>query len=985
MTRFPRSWKQRDDLLALGVFVAALLLYVRTMAPTVVAVFDDSLEFPLVVHRLAIAHPTGYPLYILLGKLFTLLPVGDVAYRLHLFSAVCAAGAAALLFLAARRMGLRPLGGLVAALCLAVSPVFWSQALIAEVYALNALFIAGLLALAAAWGEGRRDFATLAALAFVFGLSQAHHRTAALLAPALAVYAFLAVRERAAPAAPAPASAWPRAWPLILLALLVLPLALYAYIPWRGATVSSLDGVYTNTLPVFLSWVSGGMYATFLRDNPLQQAALTGGAYASLLIAQVGRAGLALAALGGLWLAWKKRRLLALLALAWLAVVAFVRLYHVADAPVFLIPSFLVVALLAGAGVHALAGGAASISTAQSPLAAFRLAGATALALLAPGLVLAANAAPLDCSHDWTVHNYAVDVLSQPLPSNAAIVGILGEVTLLRYYQETQAMRPEISTVAADTDALRRATVDRLMQEGRPVFLTRALPGIEQAYALRAQGTLIQVLPAGEPAAPPASAPVVFGEQIALLGHRLVGLPSGLVAQAFPQTERNAVAESGGRLRLALTWQATRPLQNDYAVTVRLKTPAGRLLWQTDARPVHGNYSTSAWRAGVAVVDSYDLLVPVGTPPGSYDIEIGVYDSTSMQMLPVNGRNGLYSLASLTVVRPAAVVSVASLPLRGPAPGAGLTIAGTVFDYSLERIGIQHALRSNVQNEFTLYGYGVSSAQLAPGQPLDVTLLWQAERPPSGDRVVFVQIVDAAGKVWASQESQPLDGSYPTGQWQRGDVVRDVRTLHLPVDMPDGPYGLRAGMFDASGEPLTVVRLTRRSADYVDLGTVQVRGRAHSQQAPADMSHTLNARLGNVATLVGYDIGVGGLEQAPAAALSVQPGDMLHLRLVWRAADPGQTAYTVFVHLINEKGAIVSQDDAQPGRGTLPTTSWLRGEVLLDTYSLTIPASALGEYQVVLGMFDATTERRLPVWDGGGVAVGDSLTLPTKVRVEHAP
>jgi len=988
MTRYLHSWRQKEALLGVGLFVAALLLYVRTMAPTVAAVFDDSLEFPLVVHRLAIAHPTGYPLYTLLGKVFSFLPIGDVAYRLHLFSAVAAACAVVMLYVAARRMGLRPLGGLAAAACLVVSPVFWSQALIAEVYALNALFVAAILALAIALGEGRRSWRTVVALALVFGLSQTHHRTAALLAPAVAVYLIVAWRVRAGGSAEIQRPAWPRGWPLIVLLALVLPLLLYLYIPWRGATISSLDGIYTNTLSTFLSWVSGSMYSTFLSDNPLRQQALTAVGYARLLQEQVGNVGLALAAVGCAWLAWRKRPLLALLGIAWLTVVVFVRLYRVADAPVFLIPSFMMVALLIGAGVHAIAGSAAALSEAADALALARLAGAMALAVLAPALALVANGGSLDRSHDWTVHNYAIDVLSQPLPSDATIVGILGEVTLLRYYQETQGIRPEIATIAADTDALRRAEVDRLVQLGRPVYLVRPLPGIERSYALSAVGPLIEVLAPGRLGALSpggAAAPAVFGERIALLSYRLSGLPSGLVGQAFPQDEKNAVVESGGRLRLTLTWQAAQALSKDYAVTVRLRAPSGRLLWQSDGRPVHGNYTTSAWRPGEAVTDCYDVLAPVGTPPGSYDVEVGVYDSATMQMLAVNGSPGLLTIGPVTVVRPAAAIDVAALPLRRPTPQAGLTIAGTVLDYSLQSIGVQHVVRSNLQNEFTLHGYGFSSSRLAPGQALDITLLWQAARPPSGDRVVFVQLVDAKGKVWASQESQPSEGGYPTGQWQRDEVVREFRTLLLPVDTPDGDYTVRAGMYDASGAPLTVMHLTRRSADFVELGSVQVRGRARSQQVPADMRHTVNARLGNVATLVGYDAGVQGRDVADGPELLVKAGERLSLRLVWRATESGRTSYTVFVHLVNAQGTVVAQDDSIPGRGTLPTTSWLRGEVLLDTYTLPVPNTAQGVHSIVLGMYDATTGRRLAVWDGSGVAVGDSLTLPTKVRVEHAP
>ena len=87
------------SLMAGGVFGAALWLYLTTLAPSVVTLFDDSLEFQLVTYQLGIAHPTGYPLYTLLGKLFTFLPMGNVAYRVNLMSAVFGALTVALVYL----------------------------------------------------------------------------------------------------------------------------------------------------------------------------------------------------------------------------------------------------------------------------------------------------------------------------------------------------------------------------------------------------------------------------------------------------------------------------------------------------------------------------------------------------------------------------------------------------------------------------------------------------------------------------------------------------------------------------------------------------------------------------------------------------------------------------------------------------------------------------------------------------------------------
>ena len=78
-----------DWTLAGFLFLLSLGLYIRTLAPGVLP--GDSAEFQVLAHQLGIAHCPGYPIYLLLAKLFTLLPFGEIAYRVNLFSAFMAA------------------------------------------------------------------------------------------------------------------------------------------------------------------------------------------------------------------------------------------------------------------------------------------------------------------------------------------------------------------------------------------------------------------------------------------------------------------------------------------------------------------------------------------------------------------------------------------------------------------------------------------------------------------------------------------------------------------------------------------------------------------------------------------------------------------------------------------------------------------------------------------------------------------------------
>ena len=145
-----------DYLLALLAGLLAFVLYLRTLAPGLL--FGDSAEFQMAAWLGGFVHPTGYPLYLLLGYVWThLLTAGDPAWRMNLLSAVWGGVASGLVYLLAHRivaLWLRPgegaspavrLAALFAALAFAVTPTFWAQAVIAEVYTLNTAFVAAVL------------------------------------------------------------------------------------------------------------------------------------------------------------------------------------------------------------------------------------------------------------------------------------------------------------------------------------------------------------------------------------------------------------------------------------------------------------------------------------------------------------------------------------------------------------------------------------------------------------------------------------------------------------------------------------------------------------------------------------------------------------------------------------------------------------------------------------------------------------------------
>src|SRR5437773_1984158 len=184
----------RADWIQASISAALLFMLYALTAPRTVALEDDGL-FVLSSYFLGVEHPPGYPLFTLIGHLFTHLPFGSVAYRVHLVSALFGALSGAAAWLCARALIPGRLPAYVAAFGLGLSPVYWSQSIIAEVYTLNSFFLLVLvflglrvappLAPPPAPAEQAR---LLSWMALIFGLSLSNHWPLMLLvAPAFAV------------------------------------------------------------------------------------------------------------------------------------------------------------------------------------------------------------------------------------------------------------------------------------------------------------------------------------------------------------------------------------------------------------------------------------------------------------------------------------------------------------------------------------------------------------------------------------------------------------------------------------------------------------------------------------------------------------------------------------------------------------------------------------------------------------------------------
>ena len=295
----------------LGCFIVPFAVYLATLAPTLSWRNEgrDGGDLISAICTLGIPHPPGYPLYTLLGKLFSTLPLGDVAYRINLMSAFFGAAAVAAVFLCQVSLwrrepheGSRGRAGLALALVPAVigglafafSRTFWSQATIAEVYTLGALLngLALLLVLGSPSSAERPRAAYLIALGTVAGLSLGHHLANSLWLVACGTY--LVLRR--------PAWLWRPRTVAMLAGGLALGLAPYLYLPVRAAAHPAANWGDPQTLAGFLWVVTAEPYRGLAFGMPLDQAMGRIPALAGLLVQQFNWLGVALG-LTGIWAA----------------------------------------------------------------------------------------------------------------------------------------------------------------------------------------------------------------------------------------------------------------------------------------------------------------------------------------------------------------------------------------------------------------------------------------------------------------------------------------------------------------------------------------------------------------------------------------------------------------------------------------------------------------------------------------------------------
>ena len=474
---------------ALFVFV----LYLRTLSPTVLY-YDspdmlDAVMVQMQVAVLGITHPTGYPTYLMLTHLFTYLPFGDVAYRVNLGSAVYAALAVGVVFAAGYLLSRRAVAAAVGAVAFGLGGALWSQAVIAEVYSLNALLISLTILSLLLWRDRERDrYLLLSAL--LCGLCLSNHLTSGLLLPASLLFVGLVDRRRLLE------------WRLMLKSagLFFLGLTPYLYLPVRSWMDAPMDANNPSNFERFWYVVSGGnLTGTFFAFGPAELPERLLFYWGHLtdninpLLVMVGLTGAFVAvvrdrAVGGL---------LGFLFLGW----AFYSIENdIPDINLYFIPTYLVLCLWTASGLGALLTEAEHLTGRLSPGARRGiLIALSALLLLLPLPGVRETSAANDMSES-NLGREQVDAVAQKAAPNATVLHHRSSMWYLvlaeRRRQDLTIVDPYYDNIAVDyADIVWPADIDLATTHRRygtndPTGITAARIAAERGpvYVLKQEG-----------------------------------------------------------------------------------------------------------------------------------------------------------------------------------------------------------------------------------------------------------------------------------------------------------------------------------------------------------------------------------------------------------------------------------------------------------------------------------------------------------------
>ncbi len=402
-----------------------------------------------------------------------------------------------------------------------------------------------------------------------------------------------------------------------------------------------------------------------------------------------------------------------------------------------------------------------------------------------------------------------------------------------------------------------------------------------------------------------------FGGQALLLGRE--ALPATVAADAAPV--------------LTLYWRALDPDPLDWHVGLALVGPDGSQR-QAELRPARWARTPPAmvaWPADAYARMDMHIDLPPGLPPGEYRLALALFDRQT--------------------AAPASVLDAAGTPL-GPALTIGqLVVQRPTAPPALAALGVADDARLQRCGALGFWKGTLSRAAVAPGDLVAVRMVWESLATPAEALEATLMLRDGDGREKRALALSPAAAWWPTDQWHTGDRWVGQAEMRLPGALETGLYTLELAL----------------EGCHVSTWEVQVTAPERRWQVPAS--------LRAVEVAFADQVRLAGVRAAPMA---LAPGETLDVQLAWEALRAMETAYRVFVHLLDSDGQIVTQNDGEPADWMRPTTGWAVGEVVVEGRPLALPAAApAGIYRVRVGIYAPDGQRLLTASGEDGVVVAE--------------
>ncbi len=359
----------------------------------------------------------------------------------------------------------------------------------------------------------------------------------------------------------------------------------------------------------------------------------------------------------------------------------------------------------------------------------------------------------------------------------------------------------------------------------------------------------------------------------------------------------SADLSADGEVQIDLLWQAREIPAVEYHAVVLL-TGADGQLWSPAGTVRPRGYEppppTTMWLPGQYAYDPHIVQPLPGTPPGEYNIVVGLFDKSTLAPASVLGAEGNPAGPDLTL---------GALRVTAPQTPPDLRALDVPTDAVLQRCG-----------GVGLWAMTADRVRAAPGEIVGLRWVWQAVEAPQTALVAQLTLSSAAGNVARTWELPLSAVWWPTDRWSAGERWVGRPVIHLPGGLESGAYRL-------------AVRLPGCDAALAET-PVEVVAPERIWQAPDGLLPAAMV-FGGAIRLLGYTLD----PPTPAA------GEPLTIRLAWQAVTEMESSYRVFVHLTGSDGRVLAQSDGEPVNWMRPTTGWAVGEVVVETREIAIPAT----------------------------------------------